>query len=431
MRKKFSTAFFTFIVLILLADPVLAESPWECKTGETVINGTFLKETSGVITVKAPSGILDLPTDAVLTCALMGKQSGKLVQVQEFPPGLAVEIILTVQGKARAMRNLPQPTIASADKPLPGWGLEASLSPTGRSYLLFNFEQGLILYSREPNIPPLFLASLPTAAWDREGKKIACAAKEQIIIYTLSTRRKQTFPLPSYKGITTVVTAFSWSPSGDTLLYASLCDYPNQGSDLFQLALLSQSGHKIAGKIVPNLGSILLLNDRLVFFTTSGDIEQTLGTAFLWDTQTDEMIPLLSEKKGGYRNLAYNYDQDVLAYTVPNGLGEDLYFMDVSRYSSALVQHYALPIRNLQWSQEQTLYYWEEFTNTVFEISETGRAAICSGYLPAQGVGKGFVYFSTEPAEKPQELKFRSTTPQPANNHKVEPSNLETQNSVL
>ncbi len=428
MRKKFSTAVFTFIVLILLADPVLAESPWECKTGETVINGTFLKEISGVITVKTPSGILALPLDSVLTCALMGTQSGKLVQVQEFPPGLDVEVILTVQGKARAMRNLPPPAIASTNKLLPGWGLEASLSPAGSHYLLFNFEQGLILYSREPNIPPFFLSSLPTAAWDREGKKIACAAKEQIIIYTLSTRHKQTFPLPSYKGITTVVTAFSWSPSGDKLLYASLCDYPNQGSDLFQLTLLSQSGHETAGKIVPNLGSILLLNDGLVLFTTYSDIEQTSGTAFLWNTQTDEMIPLLSGKKGGYRNLAYNHNQDILAYTVPNGLGEDLYFMDVSRHSSALVQHYALPIRNLQWSQEQTLYYWEEFTNTIFEIGETGPTAICPGYLPSQGVGKGFVHFCTEPAEKPQELFIKT---QPANGHKVEPLNFETQNSVL
>ncbi|MFZ5688697.1 MAG: hypothetical protein ACOY9Y_11085, partial [Bacillota bacterium] len=249
-------------------------------------------------------------------CAIMGSQSGFMVDPGQFPPGLHVEIYLTRQGAVRAMRNKPETITAKSGQPLGVWGHDACFSPDGKHFLIHHLMDGLSLHSMGNPGPPVYLSPLSLAAWSRHGDKIACSLPGALLIYEVNSGSKNVIPLPATKeGSQRSVTALSWNQQGDKILCSTLADYPDLGSDLFEVIVMDNLGQQLGATTLPNLGPTIWLRDETVLLITYSDMGYGSGQGILWNYRTGQKAPFLPEQEGAYGNVAYNPEKEILAYT--------------------------------------------------------------------------------------------------------------------
>ena len=151
------------------------------------------------------------------------------------------------------MSNLPQNFNYKPGTELPQRGFTASLSPRETAYTVFG-EKGLHLYyfnSKED----LYLSEKQPSAWDNLGTKIAFTTSQGIGIYHLDKKEHITYLFPEKNPqLIRVVFHLAWSPNNEQLLVSFLEDYPQKGSDLFQIIVLGNK--KTTKLIVPNLGPV-------------------------------------------------------------------------------------------------------------------------------------------------------------------------------
>lgn len=312
-------------------------------------------------------------------------------------------MLMSVSSTLQALQDPPL-------RPLPGWGHEAWLSPAGNNYLLYHQAEGLFLYSMDPSLPPVYLAREPGAAWDETGTLVACANPDHILIYDLKKALRTRIPLANAgSNIVEVITGLQWSPQPGRLLCVSLIDYPQQGSDLFQVTVLDTSGQQLKTTIVPNLGWAFWLNEQEILLANFSGMAWERGHIMVWNYNTGKITELLPEKTGSYRAIAYNPRTRTLAYTIDREGETAIITYNTAADSSREVLRVSFPIRNLQWSLNNTLYFWDDLHNTIYElmIDPTGSFHLknkAAGFLPQQGVAEKFVYFLTEPIEEPQHL---------------------------
>lgn len=409
------------VLVLLLAcffsplSAVPSESPWVLNRSETLREGVLSSINNNCVTIISDTGMLRIPLASQPTAGLIGRRYGRLIRPEDFPPGLRVELFVTPQGTVRAIRNKPETFILPEGRLLPGWGHNASLSPDGEHYLINNLAFGLSLHTLSAHQPPLVLSPFycPCTAWHHDGDQVAFAPGDDLIIYDLVTGEFSATPLRNAGDeFAFIVTGLAWNQDNDKLLYTFLEDCPDLGSDLFSLAVLDEHRQRYAVTTVPSLGTATWLKNDLVFYTTFNNIEQDTGEGFIWDYRTALTSSLLPEIKGGYHNVSYNRAKDLLAYTVPGQIGEEIYIVNTSLGMPQKILSYPLPVRNLQWSGHDSLYFWDEMNNRIYEIEDLFESAQpiarANGYLllppgATSQAGGQLLYFLSEPDEEPQQ----------------------------
>jgi len=397
-----------FLTVFLSTCTAAVKTPWEIGSGEYLTEGHFLGIQDNNIHIGTNIGELLLPLEPHAFIALMGNQYGQLVFPEDFPLGQNVELFITRQGTVRAMRNKLSNFVLPEGEILPGWGHSASLSPDGKHYLIYNLQSGLSLYSLSPGSSPLFLSYYNIAAWNKSGNKVVYSGGEDLFIFDID--RNKTLRLPLEKAaaqFALIITGLDLNYCEDKLLFTSLQDDPDLGSDVFQITVLDINGEQLAVKIVPNLAAVAWLKNDLILYVTYDNIEQDIGQALLWDFRTGETSVFLPEKKGGYHNLCVSSEKEKLAYTVSRGAGQELYVINTSNGSPVKILSLPLPVRNMQWSNHDTLFYWDFMNNHIYEVKDLHHSCSpvvrANGYLPAGAAKDKLIYFLSEPWEEPQQ----------------------------
>lgn len=423
MRNKHFVLPLLLIFFFISSLPVQANPtcPWVLSTGEQLITGFLTKIEGDHIYVQTAQKQNKLQLLSEPTVAIMGTHSGYILPISKFPHNVKADFFITAENKVRAIRNHYEPFKEVPGSPLQGYGHNALLSPNNNYYLLFNYHTGLFLHSIENKVAPLYLSSSPTATWSHTGKEIAYISDNKLVVYHLDLKDKTQHILSMNEGsntdkstdidipqeIHTTYTNLAWSQEGKYLLCTALQDYPNVGSNVFQNIVVNKEGQTIAKKTFSNQSKALWLSEDSILFIILSDPEGSSSKGIVWNIKTDSSTELLPSNKKGYQNAVINKENKLLAYTTARGIGEDLYLLDTSNGYKHKIYSFITPIRNLQWSSHSTLFFWDEFNNTIYELrfSSDYRAPIltpkAAGYLPEHAVGTRFIYFLAEPFEEP------------------------------
>lgn len=409
---------FGFVLFLFFTTGVSAlNSPWETGEGENVVTGIYQGTENNSISVVCGSAALQFTRAPQFIAAIMGNRYGRLVEPEDFPDGLQVELYITEQGTVRAMRNLPAKFTLPEGHVLPDWGHSASLSPSEEYYLIYNqlYDGQSCLFLQSPTMsePPLILSDSPVAAWTKSGSKVASPRGNTLLVFDTLTKEKSEIPLGAAAHASNlhdsvlIITDLAWNDNEDRLFYTSLQDEPDLGSDLFLLTICDSRGEKLAVKTVPCLGTAAWLPNDLILYTAFDSFELNTGKVLLWDYRLGQTSVLLPEKEGGYHNICLNKEGEKLAYTIAGQVSENLYVMDIKKGVSQKIISLPYPIRNLQWSGRNTLLYWDQMNNLIYEIKETKQsgqpAARANGFLPLKSVSNNLIYFLSEPWEEPQQ----------------------------
>ena len=337
--------------------------------------------------------------------ALKGPQKGRLLTLEDFPVKIPVLISLKA-GQVQMMSNLPQNFNYKPGTELPQRGFTASLSPRETAYTVFG-EKGLHLYyfnSKED----LYLSEKQPSAWDNLGTKIAFTTSQGIGIYHLDKKEHITYLFPEKNPqLIRVVFHLAWSPNNEQLLVSFLEDYPQKGSDLFQIIVLGNK--KTAKLIVPNLGPVNWLSEKEIIMVSNPDLE-TNGKIIIWNHHTGDKKTIL-ELEQTCTNLVYNPQLDLWAFTLQkkNGM-EELYLYSVPQSRFFQLKTLLFPCYHLQWTKNNLLVFWSEADNSLTFLDCSGqKLAQFKGYLPLKAGAEQFFYFPEEPLDEPLPLFLSST----------------------
>ena len=417
LSAKWSSKVFLLVLIIMffLPSQAFTLSTWDIGGGESMLEGLLLSCHEEHVLIGTKNGIRTLALSSHPFTAISGRSSGYIVRPADFPLLIKVELIMDRHGKIRAMRNKQEIITTPPGQELHVSGHNAILSTDGEHYLLYHSASGLFLHSITNEYSPIFLSKSPLAAWNRESDKVACFFKEKILIYDVLKRSRTLLDLPSVdNGLVRVLTGLEWSPTGEKLMYTSLEDYPDMGSEVFFIRIIDQNGKTLRSKVVTNILKAFWQKEQIMFVCAS-DLSPGFFSVSVWDTQQDKLSILLPLKKGAYLNTTYNPVTDCLAYTTSGGYAENLHIMDCTKGAAAKIMSLPFPARNLQWSKKNTLFFSEELNNIIYEVSknvnELYLTAQATGCLPLHCVAKNFLYFEAEPFEEPQPL-FISRSPE-------------------
>lgn len=398
-----------FVIFITLPPSQLSanDDPWQINKGEKNFIGTVMEINSAEIIIK--EGLKEYsyaPSDNVIT-ALMGTCSGYLLPLTDFPLNIEVELFINEQNKVRAMRNKQIYISANEGTALNGWGHYASISPNELYYTLYNWETGLHLYKNVRNSSPVFLSPLSVSSWNCKSE-IAVSRPDDILILDPQRGKRSILALPKLNdGCGRVITSINWDNNGEKLFYTSLEDYPDTESAIFNLTILDRAGRTLGSTIIANLDSAVWLTDNIVLFAIYDDLEIRSGKILLWDYETGEISEFLSSENGYYSNLTYNSELKYLAYTETCGVDVIICLFNTNNNASKELYKSPFPIKNLQWSYDGKLFFWDEYNNCIFKILTENKGIAISlrtGYLPAEGVRSSYIYFLAEPIEEPQQV---------------------------
>ena len=408
MNKKMGKRLFSITLLLLfLTIPTnsLAETydPWEIKKGERSLHGLYLGYKHNLIYLKIQDKLLNNPFSSDALFALMGLHSGRIVSLSQFPQEIPVQIILNHTGTIRAMRNQLEPLDFIPGTALENWGHLATLSPQEKYYTLFDLWQGLFLYSLTEEKKPIFLSTQPSCTWNNKGTKLAYADHHYLGVYDPLKNIKKIYPFPQNNlGTVKVIFSIAWSPLDDKLLYAFLEDYPQQGSDFFQIKIIDNKGKELATKFLQHLGPLCWLSDKEILLVLNPNSQET-GNFIIWNYQTNKTTILFDNLAGICNNLCFNHSSSSLAYTIfrDEDGQEDLYLYNLTDKNPTKIKSFILPIHNLQWTKDNTLIFWEEINNSISIIKTTGETLTkFKGFLPDKSVANKFLYFPEEPKEE-------------------------------
>lgn len=426
MKNKFLILLTLLIVFFIFSLPVLANStcPWELNEREKLLTGFLTKVEANNIYVQTSQDQKKLELLSDPTVAIMGTHSGYLLPLNKFPYNIKTDFFITSENKVRAIRNHFEPFKEVPGSHLEGFGHNAQLSPNERYYLLFNNQTGLFLYSIDNSFTPTNLSSSSSiAAWDSTAEKVAYISQNTLGIYNINKKEKTQHTLYinnksisdsvkdtniTFDEIQTIFTNLSWNPQGKYLLCTALQDNPNIGSNVFQNIIVNDEGQIVAKKTFNNQSKALWLSADSILFIILSDPEGTCSKGVLWNIKTNTSTDFLPLNKNGYHNVVYNRNNKTLAYTTTRDIGEDLYFINILNGNRNNIHSFITPIRNLQWSTDGTLFFWDEFNNTINQVYWTVPAhkdpiitPKAAGYLPEHAVSKTFIYFLAEPFEEP------------------------------
>ncbi len=407
LRNKICSAILLIILSFLLSARADALSPWIVDKGEKVITGTYdgYEKNRLYLTTKDKRQTLIMENNPII--AIMGPHSGTLMGLDELPQGVDIEVFMNKEGKARALRNRQEKIKEISGIPLAVWGHGAFISPDNRKFLLYHFHDGLSLHDININnsSPPFYLSSLPVYSWNKDGKKLAYATKNGLSILELNTEKITEIPFKAEKAdLIKVVTGITWSPEEKRLLVTSLDDVPNTGSDLFTLTILDLEGKLLIHKAVPCLGQVFWLNQDEILLATFSDISMKTAHIQLWNIKDDTFHSLL--KHENLTNLTYNPLQKILAFSVKSGIREDIFTYCFEQNKLDKKASLLSSIQNLQWSSNNTLFFWQELNNTICELTQDNKVKIhFSGYLPPNNaIRDKILYFLSEPLEESQQV---------------------------
>lgn len=397
------TLFITFQPSLLSAN----DNPWQVEEDENIVIGTVIEV--NVAEIKIRKGMRECsytPNDNIIT-ALMGTCSGYLLPLTDFPLNIEAELFLDSDNKVKAMRNKQIYVPANNGAVLNGWGHNASISPNELYYTLYNWETGLQLYRNSSNSSPVFLSPLSVSSWNCKSE-IAVSRPDNILILDPQSGKRSILALPKLNdGCGRVITSINWDYNGDKLFYVSLEDYPDTESAIFNLTILDRVGRNVGSTIIANLDSAVWLTDNLILFAIYDDLEVRSGKILLWNYETGEISEFLSTENGYYSNLTYNSELKYLAYTVTCGVDEIICLLNTNNNTSKELYKSPFPIKNLQWSNDGGLFFWDEYNNCIFKISTENKGIAVSlrtGYLPTEGVRNSYIFFLAEPFEEPQQV---------------------------
>lgn len=412
---------------------------------ETVsLEGLYLGCQNDKIHLAVEEKRLTLPVATQATISLVGEHAGRILNLQEFPTMIPVEISLDDTGTVQTMRNKPEENPVIPGVPLHEKGYLATLSPAENYYTLFHYLDGLFLYELAPaqnntgqnpaDNPPVFLSTEPICAWNKSGTKLAYTSPDHIEILTLPAlpanpplKEKQYIPLypennpinaerhADYREIVRVVISLEWSPNEQALLASYLEDLPSIGSTYFQVAVFSPDGEELAKKSAENLGACCWLSKESILLMFNAE-EKSAGKAVLWNWQNNETRELPFSYDGYCSNLCYNPGNKTIAYTITADFSDQLYlhpWEESPPQAISPLQMMPFPIRHLQWTKDDCLLFWDEINNAITKINVHGEI-LCKyqGYLPEKSVASRFLYFTAEPSTEPLPLYL---SPQPGN----------------
>jgi len=407
---------FSFLLILLLIPftncLATTQGPWETKKNESFLQGIYLGTTDMLIQIKINDKFYEYPYSSQTIYALMGLHTGKLVSLSQFPCDILVQIILDENGSIRAMRNKVEHHHNLPGKALETWGHLATLSPNENYYTLYHLWSGLNLYTFKHNNNSVYLSAQPLCAWSHCGTKLAYADHHHLGIYNTQKCINKVYPFPqNHLGTVRVVTSLAWNPQDDRLLYTYLEDFPQQGSDFMQLAVLDHNGKELATKTVENLGPVCWLTKEIIaivinpsFMLFNPSEEDKTGKILLWNYQTDNTTLLSQNLKGYCYNLCLNQQATSLYYTITKDENwqEDLYFYNLTTKKTTKIKSFNFPVYNLQCSKDNTLIFWDRVNNSISLIKETGELLNkYTGFLPEKSVAQNFLFFLEEPLEEP------------------------------
>lgn len=392
---------------------------------EITLGGIYLGYQNELLQLTVEEKLLSFPVSPQATIALVGKHTGRILPIEEFPTFIPVEIVVDTTGTVKTMRSKPEKNPVIQGKLLNESGYAATLSPSEQYYTLYHFLDGLFLYElfNPAQKPPLFLSTEPLCAWNKAGTKLAFTSPEHIEIMQIKAEqtrlsKKQSIPLyppdsPASDNdipeTVCVITSLEWSPNDQHLLASYLEDYPNQGTTCFQIVVFEQSGNETAKKTVENLGACCWLSKDTILLMFNAEATSP-GKALLWNWRTDETTVLAIQYKGICSNLCYCPASKTVAYTITTDFVEQLYVQSLTELSlpevsTTPIQKIPSPIRHLQWSRDGYLFFWDEINNTIIKGNRNGDIlAKFSGYLPEKSVAARFLYFPEEPVTEPLPL---------------------------
>lgn len=410
-------------------------NPWWPRQHEVILEGLYLGYENNLLHLSLEDSFLAFPVSAQATIALAGERTGRLITLEQFPRLTPVQIIVDPTGTVRAMRNVPENGLPISGTPLQENGHLATLSPAENYFTLYHYLDGLFLYKLDdPTAAPLFLSNEPLCAWNHAGNRLAYTSPEHIDLLTceLGLCQKQSIPLypvcseeqpESGKGTAReavhktagespretvrVCTELTWSPNAEHLLVSFLEDYPDVGSNFFQLAVFTPTGQRLAAMSVENLGACCWLTDASVLLMVN-PTEKEAGQILLWHWPSGETKTLPLKYDGICSNLCSHPQTKTIAYTISTDFTDRLYVITPSSFfathsSSRPTAPQPLftspfPIRNLQWTRDGDLLYWDEFNNTITKLNLAGKViGKFAGYLPEKSVATRFLYFEEEP----------------------------------
>lgn len=408
---------FTFTLLILLfiiptSNITATPGPWEAEKNELFLQGLYLGTQQNLIRMKLDDKTIDYPYTSQAIFALMGLHSGKLINLSQFPREIPVQIIIDQNGKIRAMRNELENNPKTPGLKLDKWGHLATLSPNQQYYTLYHFWNGLTLHSiDDKKTSSESLATLPLCSWNNDGTKLAYTEQNYIGTFDIQNRIKKLYPFPQNNlGMVRVVTSIAWSPQSDKLLYSYLEDFPQQGSDFFQLSILDCQGKELATKVINNLGPICWLSQDTIAIVINPSEEET-GKILFWNYQTNKDTLFLTGFTGLCNNFCLNHQTNTLALTIAkdDNWQERLYLHNMNTKITTNIKLFIFPIHNLQWTKDNKLIFWDEINNTINILNDRGEILKKTrGFLPDKSVSENFLFFPAKPLDEPLPLYLNS-----------------------
>jgi len=416
--KKLITFTLTFVFFYIFcsipANYLLASpKPWETDKNELSLQGLYLGSKQQLIQIKYQERIITYSYEPDALFALMGLYSGTLLDLAEFPCEIPVQIILTKSGTIRAMRNIIEHHPPTQGEFLSNFGHYATLNPNEEYYTIYDYLKGLSLYNLKDPQAPVSLSSLPLCAWNNEGTKLAYADNYFLGIYAPQEKNNKRYFFPNNNlGTVRIVTSLAFNPQDDRLFYSFLEDYPQQGSNVFQLNVLDMKGNTLATKVVENLGPACWLSQNIIVFVLNPS-ESELGKIVLWNYRFNK-TRLLLNFQGYCQNLCVNYQTNTLAYAIAQETNwqEELSLYDLTTNKATMIKSFISPLHHLQWTKDNLLIFWDEINNTITILNEKGELIKkTSGFLPEKSVAKNFLFFPEKPISEALPLYLSNYKP--------------------
>ncbi|MFZ5755171.1 MAG: hypothetical protein ACOY3J_13170, partial [Bacillota bacterium] len=148
---------------------------------------------------------------------------------------------------------------------------------------------------------------------------------------------------------------------------------------------------------------VFWLSQDEILMVTFSDISMTTSDIKAWNIKTNTFSSIFTPEN--LTNLTYHPLQNVLAFSIRNGIKEEIFTYNLEENKLHKKISLLSSIHNLQWSQDNTLFFWQESNNAICELTQDNQLKIhFNGYLPQNTVEDKILYFLTEPLEESQQV---------------------------
>ena len=114
-------------------------------------------------------------------------------------------------------------------------------------------------------------------------------------------------------------------------------------------------------KYLNNLYQTIWLSDEEILLLTLDDLDLSSGKLSVWQIKDDKVRDfIIAIPEQTFARLSYNSSNNYLAVTVPSGIYETLYLVNIRTGQIYEQETFYSPLLNLQWSKANTLFFYEE-----------------------------------------------------------------------